>query len=84
MLNPDDGVALGTVTAQTRVECVSVHKCVLQTFAITDAFLEGVKARATRFPGDLQLDGLVTMTDLWGRARRQLVQQVFQEGVAVC
>jgi hypothetical protein len=76
VLDPDGGVALGTVTADTRVECVCVHPCVLQTFSITDAFLEGVKSRATSFPEDLRLDNLISAGALWAGAKRQLTHEV--------
>jgi hypothetical protein len=76
VLDPDGGVALGTVTADTRVECVCVHPCVLQTFSITDAFLEGVKSRATSFPEDLRLDNLISAGALWAGAKRQLTREV--------
>jgi hypothetical protein len=76
VLDPDGGIALGTVTADTRVECVCVHPCVLQTFSITDAFLEGVKSRATSFPEDLRLDNLISAGALWAGAKRQLTHEV--------
>ncbi|CAM9143432.1 unnamed protein product, partial [Discosporangium mesarthrocarpum] len=73
ILMPDGGEALGTVTADTLVETVSISKYVVQTFDITDAFLEGVRKKVSPYPEDINLAKVIEIEVWWSGKRRELV-----------
>ncbi|CBJ32014.1 expressed unknown protein [Ectocarpus siliculosus] len=73
LLVPDGGEALGTVSADTLVETVSMSKFVLQTFHVTDTFLQGVRQKASIYPEDINLAKAIEVDKWWEVRRRELV-----------
>ncbi|CAM9788396.1 unnamed protein product, partial [Ectocarpus fasciculatus] len=73
LLVPDGGEALGTVSADTLVETVSMSKIVLQTFHVTDTFLQGVRLKASMYPEDINLAKAIEVDKWWEVRRRELV-----------
>ncbi|CAM9868643.1 unnamed protein product, partial [Ectocarpus sp. 6 AP-2014] len=73
LLVPDGGEALGTVSADTLVETVSLSKFVLQTFHVTDTFLQGVRQKASIYPEDINLAKAIEVDKWWEVRRRELV-----------
>ncbi|CAM9112460.1 unnamed protein product, partial [Choristocarpus tenellus] len=73
VLVPEGGESLGTVIANTLVKTVSISKYVLQTFQITDSFLEGVRNKACHYPEDITLAKSIETDLWWSGKRRELV-----------
>eukprot|EP00752_Nemacystus_decipiens_P017735 g15902.t1 len=76
LLVPDGGEALGTVSTDTLVETVSMSKFVLQTFHVTDTFLQGVRQKSSIYPEDINLAKAIEAERWWEVRRRELVLEV--------
>ena len=61
LLEPVDGKAYGTVTTDTVIHAVKVHKAILRTFKVDRVLLEKVKTMATHFPNDIVLEDEIRM-----------------------
>ncbi|CAM9594268.1 unnamed protein product [Chrysoparadoxa australica] len=79
VLKPEQSVALGTIVAESRVETLSIHKCILQTFDVTDQFLAKVKQKSTIFPGDIALGHTIEAGNLWKAQKRQVIEELLEQ-----
>ena len=55
LLDPENGMGMGTVKANTVVHALCLHKVLFQAFDVNDTFIERVKKRSVRYPDDLAL-----------------------------
>lgn len=52
VIDPDNGVSRGSITADTYCEVLLLHKTQIQTFKVDDNLIDRVKLKAVHYPGD--------------------------------
>lgn len=80
VLEPDKGVSLGSIVADTACEVLVIHQAQLQTFHIGDVMLERVRQRAIVYPSDDQALERRARTKVWQQFKTGLIKDMFTTG----
>jgi CRP-like cAMP-binding protein len=76
LLEPDDGKGYGTVTTDTVIHAVKVHKAIFRTFKVDRNLLEKVKTMATHFPNDIVLEDEIRMNQGWDEYKAKQMEGI--------
>lgn len=79
VLHPENGVALGSIVADTVCEVLSLHQLYLQTIRITDSIISRLKDRAIVYPDDDALIADNESLQAWHVYKHSLLDKLYKE-----
>ncbi len=76
ILDPENRIAMGTVTTDTVVHALVLHNIMFQAFDITADFLENVKRRAVQYPDDVKLAAEIDSRMHWDKYKEKQMEVI--------
>ena len=76
LLDPDCGLAMGSIKTDTACVVLCVHKIMVQAFDITQGFLDDVAKRMVRYPDDLALDVDIRENENWEDYKSDRIMEI--------